>query len=204
MIQLKEKKERALGVKLGLKPERCLSPKCAAVRKPYRPGAHGKARRRSISELGEQLLEKQKLQYSYGLREAQMRRIFSAAARHPGRTAQVIIGTLEGRLDNAVYRLGLAPSRSVARQLVGHGHITVRGRRVTVPSAQVRPGDLITIHPASRGLVIFQDLPLKLKKYEPPVWLTLDKEKLEGTVIALPEHFDLPFDINMVVDYYNK
>jgi len=204
MIKIKEKKERALGIKLLLKPERCVSSKCAAVRRPYRPGAHGKARRRRISEMAEQLLEKQKFQYSYGLKEGQVRKIFEKAMVTPGKTVRVIAGLLERRLDNVLYRLGLAPSRSVARQLVSHCHILVNNRRVNIPSFLVKTGDAVTIRPQSRSLPVFDGLSLGLQKYEPPSWLSLDKEKLMGLVLNLPSELDSPFDINMVVDYYKK
>src|SRR3990170_2954470 len=130
MFNTQEKKERSLGTKLFLKAHRCSSPKCATVRNPYGPGAHGKARRRAPSEFGEQLHEKQKIRLSYGLRDAAMKRLYRDAAKNPGVTGAVMINNLERRLDNVVYRLGFAPSRSVARQMVSHGHMKVNGRRV--------------------------------------------------------------------------
>lgn len=203
MFTTKEKKERALGVKLFLKPHRCLSPKCVTVRRPTRPGVHGRARH-MVSEYGEQLREKQRFQFSYGLREAQMQKIFREALKNPAVTGTMILSLLERRLDNVVYRLGFAPSRSVARQSVNHGHILVNGRKVTIPSYRVKVNDEITIRPQSKDYQLFKDLSANLKKYEPPTWLTLDKENLTGKVTALPKDFDMPFDINMVVDYYSK
>lgn len=203
MFNTKEKKERALGTNLFLKAYRCNSPKCAMLRKPHRPGLHGKARH-VLSEIGQQLKEKQKIKVSFGLREAQMAKIFQAAARNPGVTGNMIIQLVERRLDNVVYRLGLSPSRSVGRQLVGHGHILVNGRRVTVPSYLVRIGDKISIRPQSKEVGQLKSLAASLEKYEAPSWLKLDKSKLEGEVVALPKDLEFPFDVNMVVDYYSK
>ncbi len=205
MFDTREKKERSLGVKLFLKAGRCNSPKCATVRRPSRPGFHGKSkRRRTLSEASFQLNEKQKLRYSYGVRETQMRRVFSKAVKNPGVTGQMMLSLLERRLDNVIYRLGMAPSRSVARQLVGHGHFTVNGRKVTIPSFLVKIGDKISIRPQSASHPLFGDLELTLKKYEPPVWLSLDKEKKVGEIKALPKETEISFDINKVVDYYSK
>ena len=204
MFNTKEKKERALGTKLFLKAHRCSSPKCATVRNPLPPGVHGKDRKRAKSEVGEQLNEKQKFKVSYGIREAAMRKVFQAAAKNPGVTGQMIMSYLERRLDNVVYRLGFAPSRGVARQLVSHGHMHVNGRKVTIPSALVRVGDIIAMRPQSKEHPLWKDIRETLKKYEPPVWLAMDKEKLEGKVVGLPKDFEIPFDVNKVVDYYSK
>lgn len=205
MFNTTEKKERSLGTKLFLKAHRCASPKCVTVRRPTRPGLHGTARRRrALSEFGQQLQEKQRFQFSYGLRESQMKTIFKQALKNPANTGEMIMSTLERRLDNVVHRLGFASSRSIARQLIGHGHIMVNGRRLSIPSYQVKVGEKIFIRPESQNLQVFKDLRADIKKYEPPIWLALDKEKLEGQVVNLPKDFDLPFDISKVVDYYSK
>ena len=204
MFNTKEKKERSLGVKLFLKPHRCSSPKCVTVRRPTKPGLHGKMRRRALSEYGQQLAEKQKIKFAYGIREAQMRKVFESAAKHKGITGEMIINFLERRLDNVVYRLGLALSRSVGRQLVGHGHILVNGRKVTIPSYMVKANDDIAIRPQSKDHPVFKDLAERLKQYEPPIWLFIDKSQLEGKVISLPKDFEIPFDVTLVVDYYSK
>jgi len=204
MFNTKEKRERSLGIKLFLKPQRCNSPKCVIVRRPQRPGVHGKSYRRQASEFGQQLAEKQKIKFSYGLRERSFQRLFEKASKNPGLTSEMIMAFLEKRLDNVVYRLGLAPSRSVARQLVSHGHIMVNHRRVTIPSYLVKVNDVITIRPQSKNYQIFKDLPMRLKQYEPPVWLKLDKEKYEGQMISEPKDLEIPFDLNLVVDYYSK
>ncbi|TSC96962.1 MAG: small subunit ribosomal protein S4 [Parcubacteria group bacterium Athens0714_26] len=204
MFNTSEKKERALGVRLFLKANRCNSAKCAAVRRPQKPGIHGKSRRRGISEYGQLLNEKQKIRFSYGLRESQLRKVFETASRNPGVTGDMMMQLLERRLDNVVFRLGFAPSRSVARQLVSHGHILVNNKKVTIPSYLLRIGEKIVIRPQSKDNPVFKDLNITLKKSEPPVWLNMDTEKYEGRVVALPKDFDLPFDVNMVVDYYSK
>ncbi|MBI3638198.1 30S ribosomal protein S4 [Candidatus Wolfebacteria bacterium] len=203
-ITSKEKKERSLGVKLFLKGERCSSPKCVTVRRPYRPGVHGKSRRRPLSEYGTQLLEKQRIKVSYGLGEKQLEKIFKNALAGSGSITDTIMNSLERQLVNVIFRLGLASSRISARQVVSHGHILVNGKKITIPSCVLRVGDLISIKPASKELLIFKDLPNIIKKYDPPLWLELDKEKLEGKIKSLPHNVEIPFDINLVVDYYSK
>lgn len=197
-IKTIEKKERALGTKLFLKAERCNSPKCVTIRRPYRPGVHGQ-KRHSISEYGRQLHEKQKIQITYGLNNRQMRGLFK-------NHREKIIALLETRLDRVVYLLGLAASPRIARQLVSHGHIVVNGRKVTIPSYHVKIGDVIGIRSESRLIKIFEDLRTKLKQYEPPVWLVLDKEKLEGKCLAGPDasNTNFPFDSNLVVQFYSR
>lgn len=205
MFNTREKKERSLGTKLFLKAERCNSPKCVTIRRPTRPGLHGKARRRGVgSEFASQLREKQKIKFSYGIREDYLEKIFTRAARNPGITGQMIISYLERRLDNVIFRLGLAPSRSVGRHLVGHGHIMVNGQRVDIPSFEVKTGNVVSIRPQSKDHPAFKDLANRLKQYEPPVWLSFDKEKFEGKVLSEPKDYDIPFDVNLVVDYYSK
>lgn len=204
MFDTREKKERSLGTKLFLKADRCSSPKCVTVRRPQRPGLHGSAYRRQLSEFGRQLQEKQKIRFSYGIKEAQFRKIFELAAKNPGVTGEMILALLEKRLDNVVFRMGLAKSRSVARQLVGHGHILVNNRKVTAPSYQVKVNDAITIRPQSKDHPVFKDLKTYLKNYNPPSWLSIDKDKYEGKVVSEPKDLEKSFDVNMVVDYYSK
>lgn len=198
-----EKRERSLGVQLSIRGERADSPKRAVIRKPYPPGQHGKKFRKK-SEFGLQLAEKQKIRFSYGLTDKQLKRIFKEGAGRAESAIQVITEKLESRLDNVVMRLGFAPSRSIARQLVSHGHILVNGKEVRTPSYEVSPEEVIAIAPSSRTHPVFEDLRERLKNYDPPVWLALDKEKLEGKVESLPRDVDFPFDINLVVDYYAK
>ena len=204
MFNTKEKRERSLGVRLFLKAFRSNSPKSAMVRRPHRPGLHGKDRRRQPSEFGKQLAEKQKFKFSYGLREAQMRRVFQAAAKSAKTTGPMIVSLLERRFDNVVYRLGFAPSRSVGRFLISHGHMFINGKRVDIPSRAVKTGDVITIRPQSATNPSFKDLGESLKKHTTPTWMTMNPETREGKITALPKDFDIPFDISLVVDYYSK
>ena len=204
MFDTKSKKERSLGTPLQLKPFRSAGPKSAIVRRPQRPGQHGGARRRAPSEFGEQLKEKQKFKYTYGLREAQLRNTFKKASKSPSNTGPLFLSLLERRLDNVVYRLGLAPSRSVARQLVSHGHIQVAGKRVKAPSYSVRPHEIIRIRPESKDQPLFKDISERLNKLQTPNWLMVDPVSGEGTVVSLPKDVEMPFDISLVVDYYSK
>ncbi len=204
MFNTKARQERRLGTPLFLKPNRSATGKSAIVRRPNKPGQHGEMRRRAPSEFGRQLAEKQKIRYSYGVREAQMKKYFTIASHGATTTGPALINLLERRLDNVVYRLGLAPSRSVARQIVNHGHIQVNGRRLNAPSAQVYVGDAIRVRPQSKEKGPFRDLADRLKKTEVPNWLTINLETTEGTVKLLPKDIDTSFDISLVVDYYSK
>ncbi|MDP3729152.1 MAG: 30S ribosomal protein S4 [bacterium] len=203
MFNTQEKRERALGTKLFLKAHRCNSVKCVMTRKPFRPGMHGQARH-TVSEVGTRLNEKQKIKVSYGLREAQLRKIVDRAMKNPGVTGQVMVELLERRLDNVVYRLGIAPSRSVARQLVGHGHITVDGRRTTIPSYLIGIGDKIGIRKESKDVGPLKDIQERVKNYNTPVWLQFNPDTLEGNMVSLPKDVEVPFDVNSVVDYYSN
>lgn len=204
MFNTKEKKERSLGTRLFLKPYRSQSPKSAMVRRAYKPGMHGKTGRRQSSEYARQLNEKQKIKYTYGLRDAQMRRLFTVAAKSAETTGQLFLVLLERRLDNAVFRAGFAPSRSVARQLVGHGHIHVNGRKTKAPSFQVKVGDVISVRPESKNHALLKEIGAHLEKYEAPSWISLDAPKGQATIKALPRDFETPFDIALVIDYYSK
>lgn len=201
MRNIKEKKERALGLKLFVKAERCHSPKCVMVRRPYRPGAHGK-RRRNVSDFGKQLQEKQKIQLTYGLNNKQMRILFGKYK------AEGVMKILERRLDRAVFLTGFAMSPRIARQMVSHGHIQVNGRKVTIPSYQLRPGDVITTASRSIGLKIFESLGERLKKQTEPNGFEINKEKAEARCQAVfdyeNEKANLPFDVNLVVQFYSR
>lgn len=172
------------------------------IRRPYKPGVHGNkkgGRRKEPSEYGRQLQEKQRVQISYGLNNNQMRRLF----RGKNKTEE-ILELLEKRLDNVIFRLGLADSRISARQLINHGHFLVNGKKVTTPSYLVRIGDKASLNANSRKLKVFDSLELKLKKNEPLKWLKLDKEKLIGELVDKPQEINLPFDLNLVAEYYSR
>ena len=201
----KEKKERALGVRLQLKGERCSSPKCAMVRKPYKPGVHGQSRKRKqLSDFGRQIQEKQKCKVSYGITENNLRQIFDKAQKQTGSTAELMVRILESRLDNAVFRLGFASSRSMARQLVRHGHILVNGRKVVSPGFAVKSGQIIGLRKESLELAHFKNLKESLKKYEPVGWLEVDPGKMEGKIVATPSDIEPPFEVGLLVESFNK
>lgn len=205
MIGPKEKKERWLGVHLGLKATRCNTPKCAMVRKPYRPGVQGKSRRRkTVSDFGRQTKEKQKFKLTYGIDERGLRNVFNRAVLAKGSTGSRFVELLEYRLDNVLYRLGLAGARGVARQLTTHGHIMVNGKKVKSPGFLLKIGDTVSIRPESAEKMPFKSLKEPLAGYEPPVWLQLDKAKLEGKVIGPPEVESVPFEVNLVVESFSK
>lgn len=203
MPKILEKKERALGARLFIKGERCASPKCAMVKKPYRPGQHNR-RFRQISEYGRQLVEKQKVRFSYGLKEKELKKYFVLADKSSEPTDIALIKILESRLDNVVFRSGWASSRRISRQLISHGHVYVNGRKTTVPSRAIQVGDKISFRPESADHPLIKVLLDKLKNYETPVWLALDKEKMIAEVIGAPEDLDFSFDLNLVVNFYSK
>jgi len=191
MMQDKCKKCRRVGEKLFLKGERCFGPKCALARKPYPPGPatkSGKTRRASSTEYGIKLREKQKIKFSYGLRTRQFDNYAKEAENKAGggNVMAALYSFLESRLDNVVFRMGLTDSRSVARQIVTHGHVMVNGRRVDIPSYRISVGSKITVRPQSAVKAVFKDIDAKMKKYNPPVWLKLDKTKKEGEIIGMP------------------
>lgn len=203
MIKITEKKERTLGERLFLKGTRCDSPKCVTVRRPYAPGAHGK-RRRGGSEFGEQLKEKQKFKFSYGLTEAQLEHVVNNAMRQKEVTGTKIMEFLERRLDNITARLGIALSRRMARQMIRDGHITVNGRKVTIPSFLVSIGDTIGIREESRSKAMFAAFKERAQTRTVPGWLMLNPEKSEGKVVSFSFDEEMPFNINLVVEYFSK
>ena len=200
------KKCRRAGQKLFLKGERCFTPKCAMVKKPYPPGVHGRKRRRGLTEYGTQLAEKQKLKKIYGVNENQLKKYFKEAAKARGVATDVLLSKLETRIDNVIFRLGLAESRAKARQIVGHGHILLNNRKINIPSIHVKKGDLIKIKKSSLNKPLFSSLETKLKKYNPPAWLSLDKKELTASVLAMPskEEMEIPADLQMIVEYYSR
>ncbi|MBZ1348793.1 MAG: 30S ribosomal protein S4 [Candidatus Liptonbacteria bacterium] len=202
MIKILEKKERALGTKLFIKGERCSSSKCAMVKRPYRPGQHNK-KFRKISEYGRQLAEKQKIRFSYGLKEKEIKQYFVLANKSNEPTDIAFIKLLEKRLDNVVFRLGLAPSRRVARQLVSHGHIKVNKKKTTIPSFIVKLNDEIVLDVKKESPLI-KDLDSRLKNYKMPLWFDFDKEKLIGKVLVEPKDIDIVFDLNLIINYYSR
>ena len=207
MDDSKCKKCRRAGEKLFLKGDRCFTQKCAMVKRPYAPGVHGSKRKRGgVSEYGAQLSEKQKVKRSYLLRENQFRKYFDIASKKEGVTGDVLLQILETRLDNVVFRGGLAGSRSISKQMVGHGHLCLNGRRVDVPSILVRVGDVISIRKGSEDKAIFKDIKEKIKKYNAPGWLELDKDKLTITVKRSPKKEDIEtsFNMQLITEFYSR
>lgn len=197
---------RREGLKLFLKGDRCLSPKCAIERNNTRPGQHGQARQRKVSGYGLQLREKQKVRRTYGILERQFHREFEMAARRPGKTSDNFLQILESRLDNIVYRLGFADSRAQARQLVTHGHFILNNRKTDIPSALVKAGDVIRVRDNSKNNEYFKTRALLLAQKAVPRWLRLDTAALSGQILALPTRQDIevPFDEALVVEYYQR
>jgi small subunit ribosomal protein S4 len=199
---------RRAGIKLFLKGDRCFSQKCAmeSNRKPYAPGSAGQGRRRKMSEFGIQLREKQKARHTYGVLERQFRRHFEEAERRPGSTGENLLRILEMRLDNAVYRLGLADTRRQARQLVNHGHIAVNGRKVDIPSYEVKIGDVIEVSPRAKKLEYFKALGEVLKRREVPTWLSMESEAMKGRVLNAPARQDIDANLQeqLIVEYYSR
>jgi small subunit ribosomal protein S4 len=199
---------RREGQKLFLKGERCLSPKCAIERRNYPPGDHGKKTtfRRKVSDFGMQLREKQKARRIYGVMERQFRRYFRDASRRKGMTGATLLAMLESRLDNVVYRLGFADSRSQARQLVRHGHFDVNGRKTNVPSYLVEVGDVITVRTSSRDKAYFKDRTQLIERGKAPAWLALNPQMMSGTVQTAPsrEDVEIPLNEQLIVEYYSR
>jgi small subunit ribosomal protein S4 len=196
---------RREGVKLFLKGDKCMT-KCTLERRNTRPGQHGTGRSRKPSGYALQLREKQKVRRTYGLLERQFRKNFDTAARKAGRTSENLLQILEMRLDNLVYRLGFADSRAQARQLVNHGHFAVNGRKTDIASFIAKPNDVISVRERSKGLEYFKTRALMLAQKGVPAWLRLDTDALSGRVMSLPSRteLELPFDEQMVVEYYQR
>lgn len=193
---------RREGMKLFLKGERCLT-KCAFDKRPVVPGQHGTARKK-FSEYGMQLREKQKVRRAYGLLEKQFRIYYEKATRSKEGTGLALLKMLELRLDNVVYRMGIGSSRSESRQIVNHGHITVNGKKVNIPSYQVKVGDQIQIKENKQSLEMFKAL--KESKVNTPKWLEFNPATLTGKVLALPERDDIDMNIqeHLIVEFYSR
>ena len=196
---------RREGEKLFLKGARCMSDKCALERRQYAPGQHGQGMRRKVSGYGLQLREKQKIRRTYGILERQFHNYFESAVRRTGITGEALVQYLERRLDNVVYRLGFAPSRKAARQLVRHRHMIVDGRIVDIPSYQLKPGQIIRVKDRSKKLDMIHDA-MKTGRGEEYAWLRLNKAALEGELLHVPTRADIPLTANeqLVVELYSK
>ncbi|HPT08090.1 MAG TPA: 30S ribosomal protein S4 [bacterium] len=207
-LDSKCKQCRRIGEKLFLKGERCSSPKCAMVKRNYPPGFHGPKGKKRSSDYGLQLNEKQKTKKMYGITEKQFRLSFDKIQKKGGDIGNNFIKYLEMRLDNVIYRSGLAGSRTQARQLVNHGHFSINDRTVNIPSYQVKSGQIIKIKKSSKKNRYFVNLPEKLKTLAPEQksWLGLDAKELSVKVLHEPQQQDLPSNIKtyMIIEFYSK
>ena len=195
---------RREGTKLFLKGERCNLEKCAFERRSYAPGQHGQNMRRKQTNYSVQLRAKQKMARIYGMREAQFRSYYKEATRIQGVSGENLLRLLESRLDNVVFRFGLAPSRKAARQLVRHNHFLVNGRRVNIPSYQTGPGDTITVAEKSKQLEVIHESLRRSREGVP--WLSVDKVNLQGTVLEKPNREDIPTlaEEQLVIEFYSR
>ena len=196
---------RREGSKLYLKGDRCYTDKCAIARRAYAPGQHGQSRKK-MSGYGVQLREKQKVRRIYGILEKQFRDYFAEAERQRGVTGEILLRLLELRFDNVVYRMGFGESRAEARQLVRHGHFTVNGKKVDIPSYQIGLNDLITVKASSKTTDKFKGLAENSASKTAPQWLSINAEMMEARVIALPvrEDIDLPIEEHLIVELYSR
>jgi len=196
---------RREGTKLFLKGDRCFSAKCGIEKRAYPPGQHGQGRAR-FSDYGVQLREKQKVKRMYGLLENQFARTMKRASRMKGRSGENLLILLERRLDNVVFRMGFATSRSEARQLVRHGHFLVNARKATIPSLQVKPGSTVTVREKSRKVARIAGALEALEGRSVPQWVEIDKENFEGTVKSLParEDITMPIQEQLIVELYSR
>ena len=209
MENKKCKKCRRLGVKLFLKGERCLSPKCPIIKRPYPPGEKRKKKTGAPSEYAKELQEKQKLRNWYNLREKQFSNYVKEVLSKKGKSEDagaMLIKKLESRLDNVVFRMGLAVSRKQARELVSHGHFLVNEKKVKTPSFLIKKGDVVSLNPLSQKKEIFKDLSAFLKKRQAPSWIKINIEKREAEIIDLPtiEQAVPPAEMSVIFEFYSR
>ncbi len=200
---------RREGEKLFLKSERCFSPKCAFERRPYAPGQHGKTAQganKRTSDYARQLRAKQKARRVYGILESQFRRYFGLAIKVPGVTGLTMLQILESRLDNVVFRLGYTANRAQARQIVNHGHFMVNGKKTNIPSAVLKPGDVITVREESKKNGFFKDIAQVAEKTNAAMWMERDLKNLSARMLRLPERGEIDGNLNeqLIVEYYSR
>ncbi len=206
-IDPKCRKCRRAGEKLFLKGDRCGTPKCAMIKRAYAPGVHGKKPSRGLSEYGLQLAAKQKLKRVYGVLEKQFKKHFDDIKHKKGITGDLLLARLEMRLDNVVYRIGLAASRAQARQLVNHGLIVVDGKKMTIPSCEIKVGQTVGINPNKAGKTYFKNLEQTLKnKNDFPMWLAFDVASGQAKINAIPgkDEIGVNVDAQIIVEYYSR
>ena len=196
---------RAEGTKLFLKGDRCYTEKCGLTKRNSRPGQHG-TRRGKMSEYGLRLREKQKLRRFYGLNESQFSTVYEKVSKLAGQTGHNFLQLLERRIDNVVYRLGFGVSRSQARQLVAHGHFTVNGRKLDIPSALLKPGDVVAVAEGSREVVLLKENSEAAAVRSIPAWLSFSPDSMTGNVLTVPirEQIEVPVNEQLVVEFYAR
>ncbi|MDP3047177.1 MAG: 30S ribosomal protein S4 [Chloroflexota bacterium] len=196
---------RREGVKLFLKGDRCMGPKCGVDRRAYAPGVHGQ-RRRKPTEYSTQLREKQKARRIYGVLERQFRKTYAEAERLTGATGENLLRLMELRVDNLVFRMGFADSRSCARQLVNHGHFTVNGHRLDIPSASLRVGDVVAVSEKSKGLTYFKDMVKEIQRKSVPIWMSLNPLALSGKIVSMPTRSEIDTELQeqLIVEFYSR
>ncbi len=183
----------------------CDSPKCPLVKRPYPPGQHGPGnKRKKVSGYGKQLLEKQKVKIIYGLLEKQFSNYVTEAARKVGDTSKILLSFLESRLDNVVYRAGLASSRRAARQMVTHGHVTVNGKKLDIPSYRVRVGESVGVISQSKGKKLFEGATEKMQKTDAPAWLAVDAKTTSAKVLNAPTVENPNFNPKAIIEFYSR
>ena len=194
---------RREGQKMFLKGERCYSSKCALERRAYAPGQHGQERKK-LSNYGLQLREKQKAKRFYGMQESQFRTCFEKASKKPGKAGENLLIALESRMDNVVFRMGFAASRKEARQLVRHGHFTVNGHKANIPSMELKAGDVVKVKEKSCASPKFKEI--REMTISTPSWITVDADKLEGKILAMPQRQDIdtPIAEHLIVELYSQ
>lgn len=197
---------RREGEKLFLKGDRCHTQKCAITAKNYAPGVHGANARRKTSEFGKQLREKQKAKRTYGVFERQFAKYYKEAERQEGVTGDNLLRMLESRLDNVVYRLGIAPSRRAARQIVGHGLIEINGKKATIPSMMVSEGDEVAVRDAKKAKKLFEHIEERQKNLSTPAWLHIDTATKQGKVLHEPqrEEIDTNIEVKLIIEHYSR
>ncbi|MDD4816017.1 MAG: 30S ribosomal protein S4 [Clostridia bacterium] len=203
LLDAKCRQCRREGCKLFLKGEKCTTKKCPLERRPVVPGQHGQARKR-VTQYGIQLREKQKVKRAYGILEKQFEGYYDEAEKMKGIVGENMLSLIERRLDNVIYRMGIGSSRAESRQIVNHGHITVNGRRVDIPSFMVKVGDIIEIKDNKKPLEMFKEL--KGMKVVMPKWLEFDSDKLIGKILALPKREDIDMNISehLIIELYSR
>jgi small subunit ribosomal protein S4 len=197
---------RREGEKLFLKGEKCYTEKCPVDRRSYAPGQHGQNRNRRVSEYGLHLREKQKLRRIYGILERQFERYYEKAVKSRGVTGEVLLELLETRLDNIVYRLGIAPSRPAARQIIMHGHIQINDKKVDIPSAPVKAGDIISVREKSREIPLIRESVEASASRGVPEWLEWNPETFTGKLLAVPrrDQIDITIQEHLIVEHYSR